>query len=213
MTPPQMFLTRWRVRLGYPIAIVCFWLAHPSPRSLLIGSALAVVGLINRGSAAGYLRKGRGLATSGPYSRTRNPLYFGSTILAAGFAVATGSWIAAACLASYIAVFYPAVMRREERDLRATYGAEFDAYAARVPLFFPSLRSAAQPVTVFPGRSTRAIANTRPPLVRLSPLRFCVSGCGRERSGRFRKSCQQILKVLVQPVNRGNQPPQFRAVQ
>jgi hypothetical protein len=137
---PQMFLTRWRVRLGYPIAIACFWLAHPSPRLLLIGSALAVVGLINRGSAAGYLRKGSGLATSGPYSRTRNPLYFGSTILAAGFAVATGSWIAAACLAGYIAVFYPGVMRREERDLRATYGAEFDAYAARVPLFFPSLR-------------------------------------------------------------------------
>jgi protein-S-isoprenylcysteine O-methyltransferase Ste14 len=145
MTSQRSFLTRWRVRLGYPLAVICFVLARPSPRSLLIGSALAVVGLLNRASAAGYLRKGSGLATSGPYSRTRNPLYFGSTILAAGFAIAANSWIAAACLAIYIAVFYPAVMRREESDLRAAYGAEFDAYAARVPLFFPTLRGRGVP--------------------------------------------------------------------
>ncbi len=136
MNPRGKFLTRWRVRLGYPLAILCFVLARPSQLSLLIGAGLAVVGLLVRASAAGYLRKGSQLATAGPYSHTRNPLYFGSTILAAGFAAATNSWIAATAIALYILVFYPTVMRREESDLRAAYGAEYDSYAARVPLFF-----------------------------------------------------------------------------
>jgi len=37
----------------------------------------------------------------------------------------------------YLAVFYPGVIRREEEELRAEYGAAFDAYAARVPRFWP----------------------------------------------------------------------------
>jgi Phospholipid methyltransferase len=141
MNPRGKFLTRWRVRLGYPLALICFWLAKPTLVSIAIGAAVAAVGLAIRASAAGYLRKGSQLATTGPYARTRNPLYFGSVILAGGFALATNSWIAASALAIYIMVFYPAVMRREESELRAAYGAEFAAYAARVPLFFPSLRN------------------------------------------------------------------------
>jgi protein-S-isoprenylcysteine O-methyltransferase Ste14 len=128
---------RWRVRLGYPVAVVYWFLARPSPRSILIGAAIALVGLLVRASAAGYLRKDRVLATSGPYAFTRNPLYFGSSILAAGFIVAGRSWIAGAIVAIYFAVFYYAVMRNEEQDLRARFPEEFPAYSSRVPLFFP----------------------------------------------------------------------------
>jgi hypothetical protein len=39
----------------------------------------------------------------------------------------------------YFAVFYYAVIRNEEEDLRRRFGATFEAYAARVPLFFPGL--------------------------------------------------------------------------
>jgi hypothetical protein len=38
---------------------------------------------------------------------------------------------------AYFGIFYYAVMRNEEQDLRRRFGAAFDAYAARVPLFFP----------------------------------------------------------------------------
>ena len=34
-------------------------------------------------------------------------------------------------------MFYPAVVRREDRDLGERFGAEFTAYAARVSSFFP----------------------------------------------------------------------------
>lgn len=136
---------RWRVRVGYPLALVVFWLAKPTLKSIAWGAAIGAVGLLVRGLTAGHLRKHEALATTGPYAYTRNPLYLGSAILAGGLAVACRSWPAAALVAVYFSVFYIAVMRREERELRKQYGAAFEEYAARVPLFFPVLRKAAEP--------------------------------------------------------------------
>lgn len=134
----RKFWMRWRVRTGYPVAILFLLLASPTPRAILIGALVAFLGLAIRGYASGYLRKDRELATCGPYARTRNPLYFGSAILAAGFGIAGQSVWAGALVAAYFAIFYYAVMRNEEEDLRKRFGAPFDEYAARVPLFFPA---------------------------------------------------------------------------
>ena len=128
---------RWRVRTGYPVAVVYLALANPQPRSILIGAVVVAIGLLIRGASSGYLRKDGELATSGPYALTRNPLYLGSAFLAAGFAIAGGSWWAGLLVVAYFAIFYYAVMRNEEQDLRRRFGAAFDEYAARVPLFFP----------------------------------------------------------------------------
>ncbi len=130
---------RWRVRFGYLVALVFFLLAAPTPRPILIGGIIAAFGLLIRAAASGHLRKGRQLAVTGPYARMRNPLYFGSAFLAAGFVVAGNSWWAAGLVTAYFVVFYSAVMRNEESDLRASFGAPFDEYAAHVPLFFPKL--------------------------------------------------------------------------
>jgi protein-S-isoprenylcysteine O-methyltransferase Ste14 len=137
MSEPRKFWMRWRVRLGYPVAIIYWLLAQPTQRSILIGAAVALVGLLVRTSAAGYLRKDRVLAMSGPYAFTRNPLYFGSSMLAAGFVVAGRSWIAGVIVTVYFAVFYYAVMRNEEQVLSARFPEEFPAYAKRVSSFFP----------------------------------------------------------------------------
>jgi protein-S-isoprenylcysteine O-methyltransferase Ste14 len=133
---------RWRVRLGYPVAVIYWVLASPTHHWIAMGAALAGFGLIIRGIAAGYLRKDRELATTGPYARTRNPLYLGSAFLAAGFAVASHSWWAGGLVMIYFAVFYYAVMRNEEADLHVRFGAVFDNYAQRVPLFLPSFLGA-----------------------------------------------------------------------
>jgi protein-S-isoprenylcysteine O-methyltransferase Ste14 len=133
---------RWRVPVGYPVAAACFYLARPSALSLIVGGAVAIFGLCVRALAAGYLRKNAVLATSGPYARTRNPLYFGSVFLAIGFAIASRSWIVAVLLGVYFSVFYTLTMRREGRSLAALHGAAFADYAARVPIFWPSLRAA-----------------------------------------------------------------------
>jgi protein-S-isoprenylcysteine O-methyltransferase Ste14 len=116
------------------------WFARPSAESILAGAVIALAGLAIRAAAAGHLRKGETVAMSGPYARTRNPLYFGSALLAAGFAVATRSWIVALLVAAYYLAMYPFLMRREERELSAQFGGLFDEYARRVPLFWPRLR-------------------------------------------------------------------------
>ena len=135
----RKFWMRWRVRTGYPVALLFIALARPTPRAILVGAVVAFVGLAIRALAAGYLKKDRELATSGPYARTRNPLYFGSSILALGFMIAGDSIWGAVLAASYFGIFYYFVMRSEEEGLRNLFGAAFDEYAARVPLFFPSL--------------------------------------------------------------------------
>ena len=139
---PGAFFMRWRVRLGYPLAALVLWLARPSPRSIFVGGLVGMLGLWLRGYAAGYLRKQEVLAVTGPYAYTRNPLYFGSAILAFGAAIATRWWVSASLLLLYFAVFYSIVMRREERELQMRYGAAFEEYARAVPRFFPSLRPA-----------------------------------------------------------------------
>jgi len=130
---------RWRVRTGYFVAIVYLLLITPVPRSIFLGGFVAFMGLAVRGAASGYLRKYESLATTGPYSLTRNPLYFGSGFLALGFAIAGNSWLAGILVTAYFAIFYYLVMRNEESDLRARYGTLFDGYASRVPLFFPRI--------------------------------------------------------------------------
>ena len=130
---------RWRVRLGYPVGIAFWLLASPTAHSMIHGVILAALGLMTRAYAAGYLVKYRQLATTGPYAHTRNPLYFGSALLAAGFAVAGHSWAAATIIILYFAAVYYAVMRNEESDLRARHGSVFDLYASQVPLFLPRI--------------------------------------------------------------------------
>ena len=131
------FFARWRVRLGYLLAVVALWLARPTPGSILLGAGIGFIGLVIRAFAAGYLHKQEVLTTTGPYARTRNPLYFGSSFLVLGAAVAMRSWWAAALLLVYFALVYSLVMRREELELRQKHGDAFARYASAVPLFFP----------------------------------------------------------------------------
>src|SRR5579862_7260324 len=143
----RKFWMRWRVRLGYPVAVIFLVLARPTPQSIGIGGIFAALGLLVRALAAGHLRKDEQLATTGPYAVTRNPLYLGSFLLAAGFIIAGFSLWAGLLVGLYFGVFYYAVIRNEEQDLRKRFGADFEAWAARVPLFFPAIRARSDEVS------------------------------------------------------------------
>ena len=133
------YLARIRVPLSFLLAILFFAFSRPTPKLLFYGAMLAALGLGLRALATGYLEKERTLATAGPYAYTRNPLYLGSAVLAAGFALAGGvPWLAAGIAACFVGIYWP-VMKREEARLRLLFPEEFAAYAALVPLFFPRL--------------------------------------------------------------------------
>ncbi len=131
---------RWRVPAGFLLGAAYVVLAQPSARLLLAGAVIALAGLAIRAYAAGCLDKNKSLATGGPYARTRNPLYFGSLVMGAGFAVAGGVWyLGVALLALFVLIYWP-VMRREGEFLRGEFGEKYASYAAAVPFFFPALR-------------------------------------------------------------------------
>ncbi len=142
MSASGTFFVRWRVRLGYPLAIAVLYFSRPTPRSILLGALVGVIGLWVRAYAAGYLHKQEVLTVTGPYAYTRNPLYLGSAILALGAGIATRSWISSSILIVYFAVFYSIVMRREANELHLRHRASFEEYARAVPLIIPRLTAA-----------------------------------------------------------------------
>lgn len=129
---------RVRVPLGFLLAAVYLWLARPALWSIAAGFVVSAAGLGIRAYASGYVRKNEELATTGPYAYTRNPLYLGSIIIAAGFALAARSWmIAAIFLLMFLAIYLP-VIRGEEEFLRQRFP-EFAEYERRVPRLIPRL--------------------------------------------------------------------------
>ena len=98
-------------------------------------------GLVLRAAASGTVKKNRELAVTGPYAYTRNPLYLGSMMIAAGFAVALLSWPLALLLAAGFAIIYIPVIASEERFLHDTFPG-FEDYCQRVPRLIPRLTPA-----------------------------------------------------------------------
>jgi protein-S-isoprenylcysteine O-methyltransferase Ste14 len=138
---------RIRVPLGFlTAALYLFELWRHEPRPAAVGWSLLLVlpGLWLRAYASGYVKKNRELTQTGPYAYTRNPLYLGSILIAAGFAVALLSWSVAAMLAAMFLMIYVPVIASEERFLRSNFP-EFDAYCHRVPRLIPRLTAAAPP--------------------------------------------------------------------
>jgi steroid 5-alpha reductase family enzyme len=84
------------------------------------------------------VQKNEVLATSGPYAYTRNPLYFGSLVLAAGFVIASRNWwVALIAIAIFFLVYFP-VIRSEEQFLQSRFP-EFPEYARHVPRLLPRI--------------------------------------------------------------------------
>ncbi len=103
-----------------------------------MGAFVLVPGLLLRGLASGHVQKDKQLTTSGPYAYTRNPLYLGSLIMAAGFAIAARNWWIVAIMLGMFAVIYVPVIAGEERYLRQTFP-DYDDYARHVPRMLPRL--------------------------------------------------------------------------
>lgn len=105
-----------------------------------IGLALILVGIGGRLWSILYIgeRKSAEVVQTGPYSIMRNPLYFFSTVAAAGVGAQTGSIIIAVATMVLCAIAFHVVALREERYLKANLGAAYVDYAQRVPRFFPN---------------------------------------------------------------------------
>jgi protein-S-isoprenylcysteine O-methyltransferase Ste14 len=134
-------VAKLRVPSGFVLVLVFAWFSRPTAHSLALGLPLGLVGLALRAWAAGCLAKNRQLATGGPYAYTRNPLYLGTFLVAAGLVVASrGIGLGILFIAVFMLVYLP-VIQLEEQHLRSLFP-EYAAYAGKVPALWPRLTPA-----------------------------------------------------------------------
>lgn len=78
------------------------------------------------------------LATRGPYSLARHPLYIGNALLvAAGLVLLRPHWILTILTGVGFVILYVFIARAEESRLLKKYGKEYEEYRQRVTPFFP----------------------------------------------------------------------------
>lgn len=104
-----------------------------------VGIVLIVICILGRTWASLYIggRKIDELVTTGPYSMTRNPLYFFSFLGAAGAGAQIGSVVIALICGALAHLVFHIVVLQEEKLLLGRYGEPYRAFMAKVPRFLP----------------------------------------------------------------------------
>jgi protein-S-isoprenylcysteine O-methyltransferase Ste14 len=134
-------IAKLRVPAGFVLVLVFAWFSRPTAHSLALGLPIGLLGLAIRAWAAGCLAKNRQLATSGPYAYTRNPLYLGTLLVAAGLVIASRNIGLGILFAGVFLLVYLPVIQLEEQHLRSLFP-EYASYAGRVPALWPRLTPA-----------------------------------------------------------------------
>lgn len=115
----------------------------------VVGVLVALLGLAVRAVTIGYeyiVRGGRNrqvyadhLVQGGIYAHTRNPMYLGNGLLILGWALIVNAPQFYLIALPLTLLFYAAIIAAEEAYLREKFGAEFEAYCARVNRILPRL--------------------------------------------------------------------------
>lgn len=121
-------------------------------RPILIAAGIALVAagillvtaarreLIKQGQPVNPGKATSGLVTTGIFAYSRNPLYLGATLLAAGIAIALNlPWELLFLVPSVVLCHYVLIVP-EERYLGEKFGDAYTAYKARVPRWFGTRR-------------------------------------------------------------------------
>ncbi len=140
--PPLLYLAVFAAGLGLDALLPWHpaWLRSPVLHAigwlaLGLGAALAAggIGVLHRRhtTVIPFGQPAR-LVASGPFRFSRNPIYLALTVGSAGAALLAGRAWLLVLVAVPLAVMHRIVIPFEERRLRATFGAAYDAYCGRV---------------------------------------------------------------------------------
>jgi protein-S-isoprenylcysteine O-methyltransferase Ste14 len=146
----MMSTTKDRINLTRFIAVVIAFLILFSRngwgKSGIAGDILFCIGLLLTGLAtvgrgwcllyiAGY--KSKTLITKGPYSLSRHPLYLFSLIGSLGVGFASELITVTALLLIGFGLYYPLIIKKEERKLARLHGEAYKIYCENTPAFLP----------------------------------------------------------------------------
>jgi len=130
---------RFRQFAGVAFVVWMTLAGEPTALLLAIGTALSCLGMLVRLWASGYVMKNEVLATVGPYSRVRHPLYVGNLLICVGFCAASGLWWSGIAALVLWLVFYPQTIRYEDQKLRRLFPDQWDRWAAETMALLPRL--------------------------------------------------------------------------
>ena len=115
-----------------------------APRYVTLGVVLVVIGQLWRFWAAGSIGRYRGenvgaerLATWGPYSLMRNPLYFGNGLIGLGWGLMAGLWVAIVFVICFVIIYGVVIIPYEESFLAEKFGDDYEKYRRSTGAFFP----------------------------------------------------------------------------
>jgi len=123
--------------IGLLLVAVCAYFARPDSGTVSIGLALAVLGQVFRIYAAGYIFKNKQLASNGPYSLVRHPLYLGNFIILIGFTIASANLYVAAGVVVFFLVWYPAAIAYEDSKLENIFGEDWREWSKNIRAIIP----------------------------------------------------------------------------
>jgi hypothetical protein len=126
-----------RQGLGLVIMAVYSVLADPQSMLFVVGAVLALSGMLVRLYASGYIIKNQKLATDGPYSLVRHPLYTGNLLMVIGFTFISGLWWAILLSALIWWFYYPTAIEYEDRKLHGIFGEDWEQWSRTVPAVIP----------------------------------------------------------------------------
>ncbi len=126
-----------RQGLGLALMPVFAWFASPLPVLYMAGALVVVLGCLVRIYASGYIVKNRQLATDGPYSLVRHPLYTGNLLALIGFTLACGQWWAPVVAIAFWWFYYPTAIEYEDRKLHRIFGQPWEEWSRTVPAVIP----------------------------------------------------------------------------
>ena len=128
----------FRQAIGILLMPVYSLLSDPRPAGFVIGGSIAVVGMLVRLYASGFIVKNKQLATDGAYSLVRHPLYTGNMLMIIGFTFASGQWWALLVSAIFWWFYYPPAIDYEDRKLRNLFAADWENWSRSVPAVIPT---------------------------------------------------------------------------
>jgi protein-S-isoprenylcysteine O-methyltransferase Ste14 len=137
------------------------WQPSDSTAALLLRlsigtTVLVAAGVVNIATARAMINQGLGtplpvcmanhLVTGGPYRYLRNPMCVSALMQGMGAAILLASPLTAAYVVLGGIVWEVFIRPAEERDLSERFGAEYDAYRARVRCWWPRRRMRGEPI-------------------------------------------------------------------
>lgn len=151
---------RWRIHLSRIVALIFLlfivftsskWegISFVSSVFFLVGCTFVGIASLGRLWCSLYIAgyKNDTLVTLGPYSISRNPLYFFSMIGGVGVGLVTETLLIPLGILILFLIYYPVVIRDEERRLFDLHGDRFRTYCEKTPAFIPNPSLLEEPET------------------------------------------------------------------